>query len=239
MNYKKIIFIFFVCGFQFYTQTNRGWQNYSSMSNVSSAIVGTDGIWAGTDGGAFSYNFRDSSFQTFTKTEGVNGSPITAIAKDSTGNIWMGSQNGKIDVYNPATKVFKNIFDVYNSERTEKRINSISIYGDTAFVSTSFGLSLVNTKTFAFYDTFFKLGNFASNIEVNFSYKKNNIIYAATNAGIAVQKAGTTNLVAPESWNNFSIANGLKSNTITKIGSYKDSVFVLTPVGLSIFTTNT
>ncbi|MDP3149520.1 MAG: two-component regulator propeller domain-containing protein [Ignavibacteria bacterium] len=238
MNYKKIILIFFICGFQSFAQTNRGWQNYSSLSNVSSAIVEADGIWAGTDGGAFSYSFKDSSFQTFTKTEGVNGSPITAIAKDSTGNIWIGSQNGKIDVYNPATKVFKNIFDIYNSERTEKRINSISIYGDTAFVSTSFGLSLVNTKTFAFYDTFFKLGNFASNIEVNFSYKKNNIIYAATNAGIAVQKAGTTNLVAPESWNNFSTANGLNSNTILKIGSYKDSVFVLTPVGFSIFTIN-
>ncbi len=238
MNYKKIILILFVCGFQFNAQTNRGWQNYSSLSNVSSAIVDAKGIWAGTDGGAFHYNFKDSSFQTFTKTEGVNGSPITAIAKDSSGNIWMGSQNGKIDVYNPATKVFKNIFDVYNSERTEKRINSISIYGDTAFVSTSFGLSLVNTITYGFYDTYFKFGNFASNIEVNYSFKKNNIIYAATNSGMAVQKAGTTNLVAPESWDNYTTANGLNSNTIIKIGSYKDSVFVLTAVGFSIFTIN-
>lgn len=238
MNYKKIILIFFVCGFQSFAQTNRGWQNYSSLRNISSAIVEADGVWAGTDGGAFFYNFKDSSYQTFTKTEGVNGSPITAIVKDSSGNIWMGSQNGKIDVYNPATKIFKNIFDVYNSERTGKRINSISIYGDTAFVSTSFGLSLVNTKTFGFYDTFFKLGNFASNIEVNYSFKKNNIIYAATNSGMAVQKAGTTNLVAPESWDNYTTANGLNSNTILKIGSYRDSVVVLTPVGFSLFSIN-
>lgn len=238
MNYIKIIFILFVCGFQFYAQTISGWQNYSSLSNVSSAVVSTDGIWAGTDGGVFYYNFKDSSFQTFTKTEGVNGSPLTAIAKDSLGNIWLGSQNGKIDVYNPTTKVFKNIFDIYNSERTEKRINSISIYGDTAFVSTSFGLSLVNTKTFAFYDTFFKLGNFASNSEVNFSYKKNNIIYAATNAGIAVQKAGTTNLVAPESWDNYTTANGLSSNTVYKIQDYRDTIYVSTPKGFSVFTSN-
>ncbi len=238
MNYKKIIFLFFIVSLSAEAQLTTGWQNYSSMNNVSSAIVTSDGIWAGTEGGAFYYNFKDSTYKTFTKTEGINGSPITAVAKDSSGNIWFGSQNGKIDVYNPATKIFKNIFDVYNSERTEKKINAIAVYGDTAFVSTSFGLSIINTTTLGFYDTFFKLGNFASNIEVNYSYKKDNIIYAATSSGIAIQKAGTTNLVAPESWNTFTTTDGLSSNTIIKIGSYRDSVFVLTDKGFSIFVAN-
>ncbi|MFA6980650.1 MAG: two-component regulator propeller domain-containing protein [Ignavibacteriaceae bacterium] len=238
MNYKKIILLVSLCTFQFIAQTTTSWKNFSSMNKISSAIVTAGGIWAGSDGGAFYFDFNDSSYQTFTKTEGMNGSPITAVAIDSSGNIWFGSQNGKIDVYNPTTKVFKNIFEIYNSERIEKRINSISIYGDTAFVSTSFGLSLLNTKTFSFYDTFFKLGNFASNIDVNYSYKKNNIIYAATNSGIAVQKAGTTNLVAPESWDTYTTANGLNSNKVIKIGSYKDSVFVLTSVGFSKFMSN-
>lgn len=238
MNYKKIILLVSLCSFQFVAQTTNGWQNLSSMSIISSAIVTAEGIWAGSNGGAFYYAFKDSSYKTFTKTEGINGSPITAVAKDSSGNIWFGSQNGKIDVYNPTTKVFKNIFEVYNSERTEKRINSIAIYGDTAFVSTSFGLSLLNTKTFSFYDTFFKLGNFASNIDVNYSYKKNNIIYAATSSGLAVQKPGTTNLVAPESWNTYTTADGLSSNTIYKIETYHDTIFVSTPKGFSIYTGN-
>ncbi|MFA4923486.1 MAG: two-component regulator propeller domain-containing protein, partial [Ignavibacteriaceae bacterium] len=238
MNYKKIIFLFFIVSLSVKAQLTTGWQNYSSMNKVSSAVVTADGIWAGTEGGAFYYNFKDSTYKTFTKTEGVNGSPITATAKDSSGNIWFGSQNGKIDVYNPTTKTFKNIFDVYNSERTEKKINAIAIYGDTAFVSTSFGLSLINTKALSFYDTFFKFGNFASNIEVNYSFKKANIIYAATNSGIAVQKAGTTNLVAPESWNTFTIADGLSSNTIYKIETYRDTVFISSPKGFSIFTAN-
>ncbi|MCK9209524.1 MAG: hypothetical protein M0P61_01675 [Ignavibacteriaceae bacterium] len=239
MNYKKIIFLFFIVSLSTEAQLTTGWQNYSSMNNVSSAVVTSDGIWAGTEGGAFYYNFKDSTYKTFTKTEGMNGSPITAVAKDSSGNIWFGSQNGKIDVYNPTTKIFKNIFDVYNSERTEKKINAIAVYGDTAFVSTSFGLSIINTTTLSFYDTFFKLGNFASNIEVNYSYKKDNIIYAATSSGIAVQKAGTTNLVAPESWNTFTTIDGLSSNTIYKIDAYHDTIFISSPKGFSIFTANT
>lgn len=238
MNYKKIILLVSLCSFQQIAQTTTGWKNFASMNKITSAVVTQNGIWAGSDGGAFYFDFNDSTYQTFTKTEGMNGSPITAMAKDSSGNIWFGSQNGKIDVYSPTTKIFKNIFDVYNSERTEKRINSISIYGDTSFVSTSFGLSLINTKTFGFYDTFFKLGNFASNIEVNYSFKKNDIIYVATNSGIAVQKAGAINLVAPESWDNYTTINGLNSNKVIKIGSYKDSVFVLTSVGFSKFTSN-
>lgn len=238
MNYKKIILFVILGSFHFFAQTTISWKNFSSMNKISTAIVTAEGIWAGGDGGAFYFHFNDSSYQTFTKTEGVNGSPITAVAKDSSGNIWFGSQNGKIDVYNPTTRVFKNIFEIYNSERTEKRINSISIYGDTAFVSTSFGLSLVNTKTFGFYDTFFKLGNFASNIEVNYSFKKNNIIYAATNSGIAIQKTGTTNLLAPESWDNYTVSDGLSSNTIFKIQDYHDTIYVSTPKGFSIFISN-
>ncbi len=239
MNYKKIILFVLLSSFHFIAQTTTGWKNFSSLNKITSAVVSQNGIWAGSDGGAFYFDFNDSTYQTFTKTEGINGSPITAVAKDSSGNIWFGSQNGKIDVYNPITKVFKNIFEIYNSERTEKRINSISIYGDTAFVSTSFGLSLVNTKTFGFYDTFFKLGNFASNIEVNYSFKKNKIIYAATNSGIAVQKAGTTNLIAPESWDNYTVSDGLSSNTIFKIQDYHDKIYVSTPKGFSIFISNT
>ena len=238
MKYKKIISLFFLICVSVNAQLTTGWQNYSSMKKVSSAIVTSEGIWAGTDGGAFYYNFKDSTYKTFTKTEGVNGSPITAIAKDSSGNIWFGSQNGKIDVYNPATKTFKNIFDVYNSERTEKQINAIAIYGDTAFVSTSFGLSLINTTSLSFYDTFFKLGNFASNIGVNYSLKQKNIIYVATSSGVAIQKPGTTNLVAPESWNTYTTADGLKSNTIYRIEAYHDTLFVSTSKGFSIFTTN-
>ena len=238
MNYKKIIPLFFLICLSVNAQLTTGWQNYSSMNKISSAIVTFDGIWAGSEGGAFYYKFKDSTYKTFTKTEGVNGSPISAMAKDSSGNIWFGSQNGKIDVYDPTTKTFKNIFDIFNSERTEKKINAIAIYGDTAFVSTSFGLSLINTKSLSFYDTFFKLGNFNSNISVNYSFKKDNLIYAATSAGIAVQKAGTTNLVAPESWNTFTTADGLSSNAVIKIGSYKDSVFVLTSAGFSKLTTS-
>ncbi|MFA6598796.1 MAG: two-component regulator propeller domain-containing protein [Ignavibacteriaceae bacterium] len=238
MNYKKIISFFFLLCFSVNAQFITGWQNYSSMNKISSAVVTAEGIWAGTEGGAFFYAFKDSSYKTFTKTEGINGSPITATAKDSSGNIWFGSQNGKIDVYNPTTKTFKNIFDVYNSDRTEKKINAIAIYGDTAFISTSFGLSLINTTSLSFYDTFFKLGNFASNIGVNYSFKQNNIIYAATSSGVAIQKTGTTNLVAPESWNTFTTADGLSSNIIYKIDAYHDTIFISSPKGFSIFTTN-
>lgn len=238
MNYKKIILFVLLSSFHFMAQTTTGWKNFSSLNKITAAVVSQNGIWAGSDGGAFYFDFNDSSYQTFTKTEGINGSPITAVAKDSSGNIWFGSQNGKIDVYNPITKVFKNIFEIYNSERTEKRINSLSIYGDTAFVSTSFGLSLVSTKTFGFFDTYIKFGNFASNSEVNYSFKKNNVIYAATNSGIAVQKVGTTNLIAPESWDNYTVSDGLSSNTIFKIQDYHDTIYVSTPKGFSIFISN-
>jgi len=238
MNFKNVtVLLLIFTGFTF-SQLLNGWKNYTSMNKVSAAIETKSGIWAATEGGAFFFNFSDSSYSTLTKTEGLNGSPISAMAIDSTGNIWFGCQNGIIDVYNPSAKSFKSILDIYNSGRTAKQINAITIYGDSAFVSTSFGLSLVDTKSYGFYDTYSKFGNFNSNIKVIYSLKKENVLYVATEAGMAVQVPGTTNLVSPDAWNTFTTSNGLPTITLNKLVQYKGNVYVSTAKGIAVYSSN-
>ncbi|MCH7516809.1 MAG: hypothetical protein IIB08_06775, partial [Bacteroidetes bacterium] len=52
---------------------------------------------------------------------------------------------------------------------------------------------------------------------------------------VAIQKPGTTNLSAPESWSTYSSINGLPSDKVFKIVSFRDTIIASTDNGFAIF----
>ena len=218
--YKLILFLFVIfAGSNILPQVAINYKNYTDMKNTNAVYAFGDDIWAATSGGAFLYNASADSFFMLTKTDGLTGSVITATAVDNSGKVWFGGSDGTINVYNPQTNIITPVLDIFNSERTQKQINELYVSGDTIYVSTAFGLSLVNTNSLFFYDTFSKFGTLTSNISVNSSLNSG-LLYAATQNGIAVQKPGTTNLLAPESWNIYQAADGISFSNVFKIKSF-------------------
>jgi ligand-binding sensor domain-containing protein len=234
MKFNKLLLIVSLFQITLLSQNVIGWQNYSDMKNISGGVFASNIIWAATQGGVFQVNILDSIYNTFNKTEGLNGSAITAIATDNYGKIWLGSQNGIIDVYDPTLKSFKRILDVYNSERTLRQINDLRVVGDILFVSTDFGLSTIDTKTYSFIDTYFKFGNLSSNIKVNSSFGSEQL-FVPTELGLAVQIPGSTNLSAPESWSIFTTSSGLGSNNVFKVSKFRDTILVSSNKGFAFF----
>lgn len=210
-------------------------KNFTNMKKVNDAVAVSKGIWCGSDGGAFYYNFADSSFSAYGKSEGLNGSAVTAITKDQYGKIWFGSNNGIVDVFDPSNNSFKRILDIYNSGRTMKGVNNLFAKGDTVFVSTDFGLCLINSTNYFFYDTFFKFGSLSSNIKVTSAFK-DDYIYVCLEQGIAKPKALNLNLTSPESWNLVTTADGLPSNKVKKIVKYRDTLLAATSSGIACYT---
>jgi ligand-binding sensor domain-containing protein len=215
-------------------QVATSWQNYSDMKNIKSITVNNNVIWGATEGGVFSYNIFDNSYKRYHKTDGLNGVSITAATVDNYGKVWFGSSSGIIDVYDPESDNFKTILDIFNSDKNFKTINELSSSGDTIFVSTDFGISLIDAKNYFFFDTFFKFGNLSSNIRVNSSLKSF-LLYAGTEQGAAIQKAGSTNLSAPESWNIYKTTDGLPANNVRKIVFYNNTIVAATDGGLALF----
>jgi len=204
------------------------------MKNVKSIVVDGSLFWGASDGGAFSYNTNNKSYTKYSKIDGLNGVLITAVTVDKYGKIWFGSSNGIIDVFDPQTKSFRSILDIFNTDKSSKVINELTAVGDTIFLSSDFGISLVNATNYLFIDTFSKFGELPSNISVN-SIFNSGLIYACTDRGIAIQKAGATNLSAPESWNVYRTSNGLPSDSATKIVSFNNSIIAATSKGLALF----
>jgi ligand-binding sensor domain-containing protein len=233
---KKIFFLLFVISLSpiLYSQIAKNWKNYSDMKNVKSIHAAGTNIWAASDGGGFSYDLATNSFKTFNKADGLNGISLTSVTIDNYGKIWFGSGNGILDVYNPAENTFKTVLDIFNSDKSSKKINDLSVSGDTIIISSDFGISLVDSKNYFFYDTFFKFGDFLSNTRVN-SALKSNLIYSATGLGLAIQKPDAQNLSAPESWNVYSTTNGLPSNNVLKIVNFGDMIITSTERGMAAY----
>jgi len=232
---KNIIFFFAVwmlASYAFPQQSN--WRNYSNMKSTSDIAVSSDGIWAATSGGAFFYNQTKDDFETYGKYLGLNGTSLTAVGIDKYNKVWFGSVSGIIDIYDPEAKSFHSILDIFNSDKASKSINGITIDGDSVYLAMDYGISLIDSKSNFFYATFFKFGSFTSNIKVN-KVLVADLIYAATVSGVAIQKAGETNLLAPESWNVYSQTDGLGSSVVNDIEFYNNSLIAATDAGLSIF----
>ncbi|MCW8810905.1 MAG: hypothetical protein OQK64_08110, partial [Ignavibacteriaceae bacterium] len=206
------------------------WKNYTALKNVNDVVIYDDGLWSATNGGAFRYSSASGEFNVLHKSEGLNGNLLTSVTIDNTGRAWFGSAEGKIDIYNINSNSFNVILDIYNSNQTNKRINDLSVAGDTLIVSTNFGVSLISINSFLFYDTFFKFGDFPTNTRVN-STLKSGLFYVCTDEGIAIQKPGAVNLSAPESWNVYSVQQGLPSDKTLKAGIFQNNLVVSTDKG--------
>jgi ligand-binding sensor domain-containing protein len=210
------------------------WKNYTDMKNVRAIFSTPEGVWAASTGGAFYYNYADSSYIAIHKTDGLVGAALTAVTEDNSGNIWFGSATGVINVLNPKSMEIIPIMDISASDKSSKKINELRVVGDTIIVSTDFGVSLINSKTFQFFDTFFKFGSFSSNIKVNSALKENRI-FVATESGVAVQKPGSINPSAPESWDVYKTTEGLPSNNVKKLAIFKGEILAATEKGIAKF----
>ena len=217
-----------------FPQSQGDWQTYTDMKDVSAVQTAQDGFWAAAGGGAFFYNKNNLTYKTLRKSDGLNGIFLNAVTIDQKGNVWFGSKEGIIDIYNPVDNSIRSILDIYNSNKNPKQINELTAIGDTIFAATDFGITLIDPNNIILYDTFFRFGTFPSNIRVNSIFKAGKI-YAATDYGIAIQKSGATNLSAPESWLVYTTINGLPSNKTESIVKYKGSIIAATDNGLAYF----
>jgi streptogramin lyase len=213
------------------------WKIYSATSDVRGAVYNQATMWVATSGGVFSFNPPDSNYSVFTKADGFSSQAISSIGVDSQNKIWVGSEEGYINVLDPTNYSVQKIIDIFNSTNSKKQINNIFIKGDSVFVSTEFGLSILNSKNLSFYDSFLKLGSFAAGSSIASSFKST-LVFAITSDGVAVQKSGTQNLSAPESWNSYSFNSSINAASGSKILEYDGKILLASSNGIFQYSNN-
>ncbi|MBN2572182.1 MAG: hypothetical protein JXA68_08650 [Ignavibacteriales bacterium] len=207
-------------------------QNYSSFNKVKDCIFYNDKIYTATEGGLFILNKIDSTYQIFTKSENLSSQRITSIAIDKSNCIWLGTEEGIVDVFDVSNSFVYHVYDIKNSNYNSKKINNILIIGDTAYISTDFGICLININNRTFIDTYSKLGeNFTvgNSVKNIFIDKK---VYACHYEGLAVQKTGVINLSSPTSWINYPLGTNIPSQKLNDVIVFQDTIFIATEKGI-------
>lgn len=239
MSRLKLFLILILVSSSILPQNIGSWKIYSDMKDIKDAAIASDGVWAVSNGGAFRLNSSsDTSFIVLNKADGLVSQTLTSVGIDKNGKVWFGSQEGYIIVYNPEDKLLSSIPDIFKSNKTRKQINDIYFSGDTAFVATDFGLALINTSTLTFYDTFLKLGVFASETRILNTFKSG-LVYALTENGVAIQKSGAQNLSAPESWNSYAFGGGIPAQSGSKLLSFNGEIIIAASNGIYRFVNGT
>jgi len=159
------------------------WRNHLSFSKIISVDTFNNKIIAGSNNGYFLFDPLKNEITTRTSINGLSDVSIRVFSKQPNGtNFLVAYENGNIDIINNG--VTRNLPDIFLSKLTpEKTINAISWYNNLAFLSTNFGVVVVNPSKFEVVDTYFpsSIGGLIGVYQVAIIGSK---IYAATENGI-------------------------------------------------------
>ncbi len=205
------------------------WTTFTNQGDIRDLILIEDYIWCATNGGVFKYEISTGTFTQYYNTNGLSSLDARAIEVDQHGTIWVGFSDGYLNCFNPETNSW-NFVDDYLGHQ----IYDLQAINDSLLVALDIGISLYDIKRHEVKETYKNLG-WQIPIEIpvlNITINKREI-WAGTEYGIAKSSFDLANLMAPESWTNYTSNQGLPSNTINSIVIHNDTVFVATNSGVA------
>lgn len=143
-----------------------------------------DKIFVVGKSGLLIYNLSNESLTQLTKIDGLSESETTAIAFDDASNtLILGHKNGSIDIIRE--NGISNILDLKQSGIVEtKTIRHISFYQNLAYLSTAFGVVVLDLDKDQIQTAYQNLGPNGESIQVNQSVISNTDLFLATQVGV-------------------------------------------------------
>lgn len=184
--------------------------NCSSNSNI---IVNT----------LYSIGKEDHDIQTYSKSTGLNGANIAQIKYDqSTKQLIIIYTDGNIDLM--SSKGIVNIPDFFLKQmNADKTVNHIFCYNSNAYLSTTFGIVVVNLQKNEISDTYY-YGNNSTSVNTLATDIFNGKIYACSSDSIYYADLNS-NLVDFQSWHTLENLPG--TGTIQSLVVFAGHFFVL------------
>ncbi|GJQ64684.1 MAG: hypothetical protein SCALA702_37370 [Melioribacteraceae bacterium] len=228
---RFLLLAFFVVTSLLSAQIEGVWKNYNNMNDIIQIDVSDDVLWAATSGGVFSYDYTTSEYTTYTKSEGLSSQNVTAIRIHPDGDVWVGTLEGYIDVINPNENSISYITDIAKADQSSKRINDFLVKGDSIYIATDFGISLMNANTLLFIETYTKLGALTTNSKV-FNLSFDTTIRALCEKGVAELIPGSINPASPDAWESITITGSASLFEYSSSVSYGGKSYIGTDNGV-------
>jgi len=193
------------------------WRSHFSYINGGSLCKAGSRIYCATSPALFYYDTEDNSIHKVSKAQGLSDLEISTLKYSEKHNtVILGYDNGNIDLI--VNNEIINVPDIKRSFiQADKSINEILIDGDLAYLSTGFGIIVIDLIKKEISETF-NPGAGGSFIQVNESCISNDTIYAACEDGVYYGSL-KSNLIDFQNWIKMSGLPDGKFNTIVAINN--------------------
>ncbi len=172
-----ISFLFILVLFQEVKATDENWTLYPSYHNATYCQVVGDKVYVLASGALYSYNKGDNEVRVYDKITTLSDIDIAHIRYSTFINaLVVVYRNANIDILYNDDSVY-NISDFKNKSMPDKTINNIDIQGSTAYISTSFGIVVLDLENMEF-DNTYNIG-----LDTYCAYLYNGFLYAGTKSG--------------------------------------------------------
>ena len=198
-------------------QESNGWKGYFSFNTIKDVVYGNQKIFMASENALFVKNTNDNQTKTFTTVDGLSGDQITKIHFSSQFNkTVIGHENGLIILLNNTDNTvfyLTGILDKGTIPNQKKKINHFEEFNGKVYISTDYGITVLDLATSQFGDSFF-IGTNGSQVEVFQTAVFNNKIYAVVN-GLGLLSAEVTNpfLVDYNQWTMAQAGNWMAIET--------------------------
>lgn len=159
-----------------------------------------DRVYVATENAFYFLDKKLNTTQVLSRRDGLNDVGVAALAYDSvTKQTVLAYRNTNIDILRPNGSV-RNLNDVLRkSIQGAKNVNQVSIGGGKAYVSTSFGLVVVDLTKLEVSDTYTNIGPNGTAVAMYDAAVANGFLFVATSAGL-LRGALSSNLLDYRSW---------------------------------------
>ena len=177
-----------------------GWRTHFAYNNVYEVQATNDKIYGTSDGALFSVDPDDGSVEYYSVLTGLSDASISRIAADGqTGELIIAYRNGNIDIMTEDGDVF-NIPDLRDKQIPfTKETHDIKIHGRRAYLSTNFGIVVVNLLKREIAETYYIASDGLESV-VSSTAVVGDSLYAATGNGLRVAPLNAVNLMNYEVW---------------------------------------
>jgi hypothetical protein len=205
-----------------YSQIRVGnWRDHFSYNSCFAVCQGGDRIYGATATGVFWYSTANGEIGKLCRVQGLNDIDINSIEYSEQNHVLaIGYQNGNVDfVFQDRILNMPEIKD--KLMQGGKRINGITFYNNLAFLSTDFGIVVIDLTKEEVKDTYF-IGDLGESLRVNRVAIVNGTIYAATEKGLLSANVDDPFLIQYQRWTKETGFSNLNSecSDVEAFGAY-------------------
>ena len=211
------------------------WRSHVAYNSTIGVAVSSLNVYVASKSGIFIYSKEDYSLTKLTRLNGLSDAGISYIEfNDATQTLLIAYESGNLDILKE-NQIFNFNALVTTLNKSSKRINHMSMYGNLAYLSTDFGIVEFDLEQMVVKNTGFDLGVGGKEIRINATCILGDSIYAATSEGV-MRGNINDNLMDYNFWLHFSNVAEFNNINIKTIASNANKILIgVDDVGLMIY----